>query len=58
MKYHQHTLKKISVDLGYDDEKENYLWNIYDENGELIGTEPCLNAAKEVVDYGEAVSYL
>ena len=55
MKYHQHTLKKIPADLGWDDPKENYLWNIYDENGELIGTEPCLNAAKEVVDYGEAL---
>lgn len=54
MKYHKHNLKKISADLGYDDPKENYLWEIYNEDGELIGTEPCLNAAKEVADYGES----
>ena len=55
MKYHKHILKKISADLGYDNPKENYLWEIYNESGELIGTEPCLNAAKQVADYGESV---
>lgn len=54
MKYHKHIIKRVVEDLGFDNDKENSLYEVYTLDGKHIGTEPCLNGAKELIDYGES----
>lgn len=54
MKYHNHTIKRVVEDLGFNNDRDNSLYYIYDKDGKKVGEEPCLHAAKELVDYGES----
>lgn len=54
MKYHKHIIKKVHADLGEFEDKWNYMYEVYTLDGKYVGEEPCLNGAKELVDYGES----
>lgn len=54
MKYHGHIIKRVVSDLGFDNDKDNSLWEVYDLQGNYVGVEPCLYGAKELIDYGES----
>lgn len=51
MKYHKHEIKKIPMDLGEDDPKLNFVYEIYKDN-EKINEALTLNSAKNFIDSG------
>ena len=36
MKYHKHIIKKVYEDLGESDDRLNYIYEIYNEDGEYL----------------------
>ena len=57
MKYHGHEIKKIFTDLGEEDKRLNYTYEIY-KDGEYINTALTLSTAKEYIDSGYNETYL
>lgn len=57
MKYHGYIIKKVPTDLGEDNPKLNFTYEIYKE-GEYKNTALVLNSAKEYIDTGEDDNYL
>lgn len=55
MKYHNHEIIKVPTDLGEDDSKLNFTYEIY-KDGEYIQTALTLSTAKDYIDsdYNEA----
>ena len=55
MKYHKHEIIKVHTDLGEDDPKLNFTYEIY-KDGEYIQTALTLSTAKDYIDsdYNEA----
>lgn len=51
MKYHNHTIKKITPSACND--LICPIYEIYDENGKLVGVEVTLDAAKAFINTGE-----
>lgn len=51
MKYHKCVIKKVATDLGEDDPKLNYTYEIY-QNNRYIDTALTLSSAKEFIDTG------
>ena len=51
MKYHNHIIKKVSTDLGEDDERKNYTYEIY-KDGEYKETALTISTAKQYIDSG------
>ena len=58
MKYHKHIIKKVPEDLGEDDPKLNYIYEIYDSEGKWINNALTLSSAKEYIDSGYNQNYL
>lgn len=57
MKYHGHEIKKTFTDLGEEDEKLNYIYEIY-KDGEFIMNALTLWSAKEYINSGYNDTYL
>ena len=57
MKYHGHEIKKTFTDLGEEDKKLNYTYEIY-KDGEYINTALTLSTAKEYIDSDYNETYL
>ena len=57
MKYHKHEIKKIPTDLGEENPKLNYTYEIY-KDGEYINTALTLSSAKLYVDSNYNDTYL
>ena len=55
MKYHKHEIIKVPTDLGEDDPKLNFTYEIF-KDGEYIQTALTLSTAKDYIDsdYNEA----
>lgn len=58
MKYHKHEIKKVKEDLGEDDDRLNYVYEIYNEKGEFLINALTLSTAKEYIDSGYDERYL
>ena len=57
MKYHKHEIKKVYTDLGEDDDRLNYTYEIY-KDGKYIQTALTLSTAKEYIDSDYNENYL
>ena len=57
MKYHKHEIKKVYTDLGEEDKRLNYTYEIY-KDGEHIATALTLSTAKDYIDSGYNETYL
>ena len=57
MKYHKHIVKKVPCDLGEDDPKLNYVYEIW-KDGKKITEAITLSSAKEYIDSGYNEYYL
>lgn len=57
MKYHDHEIKKVPTDLGEDDKRLNYTYEIY-KDGKYINTALTLSTAKTYIDSGYNDTYL
>lgn len=57
MKYHKHEIKKVYTDLGEEEAKLNYTYEIY-KDGEYINTALTLSTAKDYIDSGYNETYL
>lgn len=57
MKYHGYNIVKVPTDLGEDEAKLNYTYEIY-KDGKYKDTALTLSTAKEYIDYGEDDNYL
>lgn len=51
MKYHKCVIKKVPTDLGEDNPRLNYTYEIY-QNNRYIDTALTLSSAKEFIDTG------
>ena len=58
MKYHNHIIKKVYTDLGEEDNRLNYTYEIYDSIGKYIATALTLSTAKEFINSGYDQNYL
>lgn len=58
MKYHNYIIKKVKSDLGEEDERLNYEYEIYDKDGNWINNALTLGTAKEYIDSGLNDNYL
>ena len=58
MKYHKHEIKKVYTDLGEDNDRLNYTYEIYNEQGEYINVALTLRTAKDYIDSGYDDNYL
>ena len=58
MKYHGYVIKKEYVDLGEEDKRLNYCYNIFDIWGRYINTALTLSTAKDYIDSGFNEIYL
>lgn len=58
MKYHKHTIKVVKEDLGYDDERLNKVYEVYDEDGNYVNVAWTLGSAKDYIDSGYDDTYL
>lgn len=56
-KYHGHEIKKVSADLGEDNDRLNCEYEIY-KDGKYIQTALTLSSAKEYIDSGYNENYL
>lgn len=57
MKYHNHEIKKVSTDLGEEDPRLNYTYEIY-KDGKYINTALTLSTAKTYIDSNYNETYL
>ena len=57
MKYHKHEIRKVPTDLGEEDPRKNFTYEIYKE-GEYIQTALTLSTAKTYIDSGYNEAYL
>ena len=57
MKYHKHEIKKVYADLGEENPKDNYVYEIYN-NGVHIATALTLSTAKTYIDSDYNDTYL
>ena len=57
MKYHGYIIKKIPTDLGEDNPRLNFTYEIY-KDGEYKNTALTIGTAKEYIDNGEDDNYL
>lgn len=57
MKYHNHIIKKIPTDLGEEDSRKNFTYEIY-KDGEYINTALTLSTAKTYIDTDYNETYL
>ena len=57
MKYHNHEIKKTPTDLGEENAKDNFTYEIY-KDGEYIQTALTLSTAKTYIDSGYDDTYL
>lgn len=57
MKYHNHEIKKVPTDLGEENPRKNYTYEIY-KSGEYINTALTLSTAKDYIDSGYNETYL
>lgn len=57
MKYHKHEIKKVYTDLGEDDPRDNYTYEIYFD-GVHIATALTLSTAKTYIDSNYNETYL
>lgn len=57
MKYHGYQINKKSEDLGEDNQRLNYVYEIY-KDGEYKETALTLSSAKSFIDSGENEVYL
>lgn len=57
MKYHNHEIKKVPTDLGEENPRDNYTYEIY-KDGEYIQTALSLSTAKTYIDTDYNESYL
>lgn len=57
MKYHKHEIKKVYTDLGEEELKDNYTYEVY-KDGEFIATALTLSTAKDYIDSGYNDTYL
>jgi hypothetical protein len=57
MKYHKHEIVKVQTDLGEDDPRKNFTYEIY-KDGEYIQTALTLSTAKTYIDTDYNESYL
>lgn len=58
MKYHKHEIKKVHTDLGEEDPRLNFTYEIYGEDGRYINTALTLATAKTYIDSGYNDTYL
>lgn len=49
MKYHNYEIKKVATDLGEDDPRKNYVYEIY-KDGKYIVEALTLSTAKQFID--------
>lgn len=57
MKYHNHEIKKVPTDLGEEDPRKNFTYEI-SKDGEYINTALTLSTAKTYIDSGYNDTYL
>ena len=57
MKYHGYIIKKVPTDLGEENPKLNFTYEIY-KDGEYKNTALVLDSAKDYIDAGEDDNYL
>lgn len=57
MKYHGHEIKKVHTDLGEDDPRLNYTYEIY-KDGTYINTALSMSTAKTYIDSNYNDNYL
>lgn len=57
MKYHGYIIKKVPTDLGEENPKLNFTYEIY-KDGEYKNTALVLASAKDYIDSGEDDNYL
>lgn len=57
MKYHKHEIKKVYVDLGEENEKDNRVYQIY-KDGQFINEAITLDSAKDYIDNDYDENYL
>ena len=57
MKYHGHEIKKVPTDLGEENPRDNYTYEIY-KGGGYINTALTLATAKTYIDSGYNDTYL
>lgn len=58
MKYHKHEIKIVPSDLGELNERDNKLYEIYDQDGQYINTALTLSTAKDYIDSGYDDTFL
>lgn len=58
IKYHNHKIEKVPVDLGEEDSRLNHEYRIYDSNSAYVGTALTLSTAKDYIDSGYDDNYL
>ena len=57
MKYHKHLILKVPTDLGEEDPRKNFTYEIY-KDGEYINTALTLSTAKTYIDNDYNDTYL
>jgi hypothetical protein len=57
MKYHNHEIKKVATDLGEEDARKNFTYEIF-KDGQYIQTALTLSTAKTYIDSGYNETYL
>jgi hypothetical protein len=57
MKYHKHEIKKVPTDLGEENKRDNFTYEIY-KDGAYINTALTLSTAKEYIDSDYNDTYL
>ncbi len=57
MKYHKHEIIKVPTDLGEENPKDNYTYEIY-KDGEYINVALTLSTAKDYIDSDYNDTYL
>lgn len=58
MKYHNCIIKKVYTDLGEENKRLNYTYEIYNKDGKYINVALTLSSAKEFIDSGFNQIYL
>lgn len=58
MKYHKHEIKNVPTDLGEENPRDNYTYEIYAADGRYVNTALTLSTAKTYIDNGYNDCYL